>query len=210
VLFDSEPPHALSRAAADGLLRAARGALERFHAEQPLKPAMPLPELRRRAFRALPPAVADRLLAELAAGGTLRLLPDAAALAGHEVRFSAEEERARAWLVDASLRAGLAGIDAAAAAAAAGLDPGTVERVTRALQGEGVLARIGSGTLVHREHLDRLKAEVRRLVPRGQKLDVAVVKEVTGLTRKHVIPLLEYLDRERVTRRSGSERFVVG
>jgi selenocysteine-specific elongation factor len=137
-------------------------------------------------------------------------LPDAAALAGHEVRFSAEEERARASLVDASLRAGLAGIDAAAAAAAAGLDPGTVERVTRALQGEGVLARIGSGTLVHREHLDRLKAEVRRLVPRGQKLDVAVVKEVTGLTRKHVIPLLEYLDRERVTRRSGSERFVVG
>jgi Elongation factor SelB, winged helix len=32
---------------------------------------------------------------------------------------------------------------------------------------------------------------------------------MTGLTRKHVIPLLEYLDRERVTRRVGAERTVL-
>jgi selenocysteine-specific elongation SelB-like protein len=32
---------------------------------------------------------------------------------------------------------------------------------------------------------------------------------MTGLTRKFVIPLLEYLDRERVTRRSGTDRTVI-
>jgi selenocysteine-specific elongation factor len=36
-----------------------------------------------------------------------------------------------------------------------------------------------------------------------------VVKELTGLTRKHVIPLLEYLDRERVTRRAGADRVLL-
>ena len=34
-------------------------------------------------------------------------------------------------------------------------------------------------------------------------------RRVTGLSRKYVIPLLEYLDRERVTRRAGGERVVV-
>jgi selenocysteine-specific elongation factor len=41
-------------------------------------------------------------------------------------------------------------------------------------------------------------------------MDVAVFKEVTGgLTRKHAIPLLEYLDRERITRRVGNEREIL-
>ena len=34
-------------------------------------------------------------------------------------------------------------------------------------------------------------------------------KELTGLTRKYAIPLLEYLDRERVTRRQGDERIIL-
>jgi len=50
---------------------------------------------------------------------------------------------------------------------------------------------------------------VRRRWPPGTRLDVGAFKEVTGLTRKFVIPLLEYLDRERVTRRSGPDRVVL-
>ena len=42
------------------------------------------------------------------------------------------------------------------------------------------------------------------------KIDVAVFKEITGgLTRKYAIPLLEFLDRERVTRRVGNEREIL-
>jgi len=38
---------------------------------------------------------------------------------------------------------------------------------------------------------------------------VADFKELTGLSRKYAIPLLEYLDRERVTRRDGEERIIL-
>ena len=34
-------------------------------------------------------------------------------------------------------------------------------------------------------------------------------KELAGITRKYAIPLLEYLDRERVTRRAGDERVIL-
>ena len=40
-------------------------------------------------------------------------------------------------------------------------------------------------------------------------MDVARFKDLTGVTRKYAIPLLEYLDRERVTRRVGNERVIL-
>jgi selenocysteine-specific elongation factor len=57
----------------------------------------------------------------------------------------------------------------------------------------------------HPETLERLKADVRTL----PSLDVAVFKTRYGVTRKFAIPLLEYLDRERVTRRVGDKRIVL-
>jgi selenocysteine-specific elongation factor len=74
---------------------------------------------------------------------------------------------------------------------------------------EGLLLRVGEAFLVHRDRLDALKAEVRQRWPPGTRLDVAGFKDLTGLTRKFVIPLLEFLDRERVTRRAGNERQVL-
>jgi selenocysteine-specific elongation factor len=41
------------------------------------------------------------------------------------------------------------------------------------------------------------------------RIDVPAFKEMTGVTRKYAIPLLEYLDRERVTRRQGDERIIL-
>jgi selenocysteine-specific elongation factor len=58
--------------------------------------------------------------------------------------------------------------------------------------------------------LERLKGEVRTLKDQGAKaVDVAAFKERYGLSRKYAIPLLEYLDRERVTRRVGDARVVL-
>jgi selenocysteine-specific elongation factor len=44
---------------------------------------------------------------------------------------------------------------------------------------------------------------------KSAKIDVAMFKELTGVSRKYAIPLLEYLDRERVTKRVGDERTIL-
>jgi selenocysteine-specific elongation factor len=44
---------------------------------------------------------------------------------------------------------------------------------------------------------------------RGTLIDVARFKEITGLSRKYAIPLLEYLDRGRITRKQGGQRLVL-
>jgi selenocysteine-specific elongation factor len=59
----------------------------------------------------------------------------------------------------------------------------------------------------HAEALQRLKQDVAAM--KGSTVDVATFKERYGLSRKFAIPLLEYLDRERVTRRTGDARLVL-
>ena len=50
---------------------------------------------------------------------------------------------------------------------------------------------------------------MRGLKSKNPKLGVGEFKNLTGVTRKFAIPLLEYLDRQRVTRRVGDERTIL-
>jgi selenocysteine-specific elongation factor len=73
---------------------------------------------------------------------------------------------------------------------------------------EGKLVRLGDDSLfVHQDALAGLKERIQVL--RGQTLDVAQFKLLAGVSRKYAIPLLEYLDRERVTRKQGDRRMVL-
>jgi selenocysteine-specific elongation factor len=199
----------VAASALEELGAAALRALEGYHAKEPLRAAMPREALRDRAFAGAPAAAFERVLRELAAAGRVRLAPEAVALSGHAVRLRPDEQEARRLLAEAARAAGLAGVEVEALAASAGSDRALLERVARVLVSEKALARVGERALVDPQALDELKRRLRERFARGAKLEVGVVKELTGLTRKHVIPLLEYLDRERVTRRAGADRVLL-
>ncbi|MGD8895550.1 MAG: selenocysteine-specific translation elongation factor [Acidobacteriota bacterium] len=210
VTLGKDPLVLVSREALGRLGREALEALERHHHERPLDPGIPREELRSRVFVSAPAAAFERTLRDLADAGKVRIGPDFVALSEHKVQLSAGEEEARRVLVEEAEKAGLAGVEVRAVAERSGQEAARLERVARVLAREGLLERVGAGLLLHRSHLDSLKEEVRRRWPSGSRLDVAAMKEMTGLSRKYVIPLLEYLDRERVTRRSGNDRLVMG
>jgi selenocysteine-specific elongation factor len=208
-VLGQDPAVVVSREALARLGEAALAALEDFHRSQPLEAGMPREELRARAFGSVPGAVFERVLADLAAAGEARLLPDTVAAARHEVRLTAGEEDARQLLLDAVGAAGLAGVEVPALAERSKKDAKILERVARVLVAERVLDRVGAGLLVRRDYLEALKLRVRERWPAGAKVEVGAFKDLTGLSRKYVIPLLEYLDREKVTRRAGNDRIVL-
>jgi selenocysteine-specific elongation factor len=209
VALGQEPAVIVAAVALQELAVAAIGALETFHAKEPLRAAMPREALREGAFASAPAAAFEHVLRDLAAAGRVRLAPDAVALAGHAVRLRPEEEAARLLLTRAAGAAGLAGIELAAVAAGTRTERALLERVARVLVGEKALTRVGEQALVDPQALEELKRRLRERLASGAKVEVGVVKELTGLTRKHVIPLLEYLDRERVTRRAGADRVLL-
>jgi selenocysteine-specific elongation factor len=82
-----------------------------------------------------------------------------------------------------------------------------IEGVIGFLVKQGTLVRLGEGIYVHR---DALAAARERIGARkGETIDVGQFKEYFGLSRKIAIPLLEWMDREGVTKRVGDARKVL-
>jgi selenocysteine-specific elongation factor len=88
------------------------------------------------------------------------------------------------------------------------LKEGEMRGLVTLLLRDKILIQMGSENLfIHHEALARLRLEIGKL--RGQTVDVARFKQLTGLSRKYAIPLLEYLDRQRITRKVGDHRLVI-
>jgi len=183
-------------------------ALGAYHAAEPLSEGLPREEARERLFGRAAPVVFEHVLATLAAAGTI-VARDRLALARHRVALSPEEARACDALAAAFREAGLAPPDLASAATAAGIPAALADRMAKHLLRQKALVKVDV-LLFDPGALDRLKTEVRALKAAGPaRVDVASFKERYGITRKYAIPLLEYLDRERVTRRMGDARIVL-
>jgi len=183
--------------------------LQGHHRANPLSEGMSREEARERIFGKAAPAVFAHVIGRLTSTGQIAGR-DRLALGGHQVSLSPEEARVRDRLVQAYRDARLEPPDLAAAAAAAGTSRETAQRVLALLLRQKALVKVD--TLVfHPEALNALKQDVRELKHSGgtAQVDVAAFKEKYGVTRKYAIPLLEYLDRERVTRRVGDSRIVL-
>ena len=184
--------------------------LAAFHQTSPLAAGMPLEEVRGRWFAATPPAVFDRIIAALVAAGTVSA-KDTLALASHRVTLTDEETQVYAWVDRRFAEAGFSPPDAAALAAESRRAPALVERIVQLMVKQKRLVRVD--TLVfHHDVLERLKQEVAARKGTGggsATVDVKAFKDTYDLSRKFAIPLLEYLDRERVTRRAGEVRIVL-
>ena len=186
--------------------------LAAHHRSRPLSGGMPREELREHLFARGHAAVFDRALDDLAAASPPAIfVKDRVALATHRVELTPEEERARAAIERAYRDGGLKPLDAAAIAAVVGAPAPVVDRMLKLLLRQKTLVKVDA-LLFHDETLKRLKAEVmafKESAGAGARIDVATFKERFGVSRKFAIPLLEYLDRERVTRRVGESRVVL-
>ena len=85
----------------------------------------------------------------------------------------------------------------------------TARKIVQLLIKDNVLVKINEEMTVDRDALRKLIENVRALKAGSAKFGVKEFKELTGLSRKFAVPLLEYLDGQRVTRRVGDERIIL-
>ncbi len=129
-------------------------------------------------------------------------------LSGASAQAQAADQRQLDAVADAYRRAGLQAPLPAEVARTLGISQADMKRLLTTLLRAKVLERLGADDLlVHSEALGQLEGKVRAL--RGQLLDVSRFKQITGLSRKYAIPLLEHLDRAQVTRKQGEARLVL-
>jgi len=183
--------------------------LRAHHRANPLDEGMPREEARERIFGRAAPAVFSHVVQSLVAAGRMAGR-ERLALAGHQVSLTPEEARVQERLLQIYRDARLGPPDVGAAAATAGTSREMAERMVALLVRQKALVKIDT-LIFHPDALEALRQDVQALKDRGSgaQVDVASFKEKYGVTRKYAIPLLEYLDRERVTRRVGDSRVVL-
>jgi selenocysteine-specific elongation factor len=89
------------------------------------------------------------------------------------------------------------------------VDKARAQKIVTLLLRDKVLVKISEDLVFHRDALLDLRKRMTSEKSKSPKIDVARFKDVTGVSRKYAIPLLEYLDREHVTRRMGDERVIL-
>jgi selenocysteine-specific elongation factor len=89
------------------------------------------------------------------------------------------------------------------------VDKARAQKIVTLLLREKVLVKISEELVFHRSALENLRKQLAVEKVKSPKIDVARFKELTGVSRKYAIPLLEYLDREHVTRRVGDVREIL-
>ena len=186
--------------ARDRLVRA----VGEFHRAQPLAAGIAKQDLKARELADAPAFLVDALLAaaaEIAVDGeTVRLRT-------HRVVLKEDEEQAKGKIEQAFEQAGLAAPAVGETLAKSGVEAARARRLLEILIREKRLVRVSAELVLHRAAMERLRGLLA--AHRGTRFGVGVFKDWTGVSRKYAIPLLEYLDREHVTRREGDERLVL-
>jgi selenocysteine-specific elongation factor len=186
-----------------------RAEIEKFHRANALAEGIPKEDLHARAAADVRPEVFRAALEELAAGGAIVLAGDIVKRAGREIAMLPEEARAKEQIEQAFSSAGLAVPSLKEVLSKLPVEARRAQKLLQILLREHVLVKVSEDLVFHRAAMARLRELlVDYKKKRGERLPIAAFKELTGISRKYAIPLLEHLDRERVTRRVGDERVI--
>ena len=184
--------------------------VERFQKDNPLLPGIAREDLRASLGKRTRVEAFRAALQELLDAKKLAAQGDMVKKAGSEITLTLEETRARAQIETAFAKAGLAVPSVSEVLVQLAIEKTRAEKILQILLREKVLVRVSAELVFHGAALERLSGMLKEYKKaKGERIGVPSFKELTGITRKYAIPLLEYLDRQRVTRRAGDERVIL-
>ena len=188
----------------DGLL----SVLDAFHKQNPLVAGMSKEELRAQLSEASP-EVFNRAFEDAVKARGIELAGELVHLPGRGVAMKDEEAESRQTIEVAFASAGLKVPAMKDVLAGLKVDKARAQKIVTLLLRDKVLVKISEDLVFHRDALADLRQRMAAEKLKSPRIDVGRFKDVTGVSRKYAIPLLEYLDRERVTRRVGDERVIL-
>ena len=197
----------LSSGAWEGMKKQVVGVLDEFHRTNPLVSGINKEELRAQtgAGQVAFAAILQQLVQEI----KLAVSGDLVSLAGRGVVMKDEEAESKKKIDEAFAAAGLKVPALNEVLGGLKIDKVRAQKIVTLLLRDKVLTKVSDELVFHRSALEELRKRVAAHKTKSATIDVATFKELTGVSRKYAIPLLEYLDRERVTKRVGDTRQIL-
>ena len=204
--YDPENQRFLLTATAKELEEEICRVLSAYHRENPLKTGLSKEELRRK----LPPQMEVRLfnylLNRLVTAKRIALEQDLVRLAAHKVQLAGAQEDLSQKLEDLYRRGQLSPPTLKELEAALRTPAKQIQTLLQVLTRQGRLVKVKEDLYFHQEAINGLKAMLVDFLKKNKEITVLQFKDLTQVSRKFTIPLLEYFDTARTTVRVGDAR----
>ena len=191
----------------DGLAKETVNVVAKFHAANPLVPGLSKEALRETLD--VNAEVLNATIDTLAREKRIEAVGELVRLPGRGVVMKDEEAESKKIIESAFASAGLKVPFLRDVLAGLKVDKSRAEKIVTLLLRDKTLIKLSDELVFHRSALEELRRQMTAYKAKSAKIDVGKFKDMTGVSRKYAIPLLEYLDRERVTRRVGDERVIL-
>ena len=189
--------------------------LERHHKREPLARGMLRETLREKLFARALPEVFSAVIGRLEVKGEVTSEKDVIRLSSHRVGLTDQDAKLSEQIEKVYLDAGVEAPSLDEAMTRARVAPAQRTQARKILQlllDGGKLVRVHGDMFMHVTAIHNLKKKLHAYSAEhaaDQLIDVPTFKTLAGVSRKYAIPLLEYLDREQVTRRAGDKRLIL-
>ncbi len=189
--------------------------IENHHRREPLKRGILRETLREKIFAHLTPEIFRRVIGNLEEGGKIVSANETIRSASHNLELSSEEKTLRDRLekiyTDAKLEAPKLEDAMIAAIERTKLSKETARKIFQLLLNSGAVIKVTDEFYFDKNAIDALIKSLKVFAEKtpDRLIDMAAFKEIANVSRKYAIPLLEYFDRERITRRAGDKRLVL-
>jgi len=205
----------IARDSFDRLRVALVAELERHHKREPLARGMLRETLREKVFTHSAPELFNGVVARLEAEGKVVSEKDIVRSSKHSVGLSDKDVELSKLIEQIYLAAGVEAPsldDAMTKANVAAPQRAQARKLLQLLLDDRKLVRIQGEMFMHAKVIDDLKTKLLTYASQHEPdrlIDVPAFKDLAGVSRKYAIPLLEYFDREQVTRRAGDKRLIL-
>ena len=189
--------------------------LERHHKREPLARGMLRETLREKLFAHSLPEVFSAVIAGLEAKGAAISEKDVIRSSHHRVDLTDQDAKLSAQIEKVYLDAGVEAPtldEAMTRAGVAAAQRNQARKILQLLLDGRNLIRVHGDMLMHAIVLENLKTKLQDYGAQHEPdrlIDVSTFKNLAGVSRKYAIPLLEYFDREHITRRAGDKRIIL-
>lgn len=194
------------RDAYEALTAALRRRLDAFHRREPLRAGMPREMVRRELLPQVDVKVFAELLERWADAGIVKLAGEAVSAPDFEVRLDARLQEAQTRLLEQYEAAGRTPPGWEQAIAGLPVDPQEARALADDLVARGRLIRISDDLLFAAGAYAQMQAAVLDLLEQKGAAGIGEIRDHLATSRKYLIPLLEYLDQQQLTRRRGDQR----
>ncbi|PIE66698.1 MAG: selenocysteine-specific translation elongation factor [Deltaproteobacteria bacterium] len=180
--------------------------LATYHRENPLKPGISKEELKSKFPRQADGKLFMLILNRMIKDKQLVLDEDTVRLASHTVSLQVDQKALQAKIQETYRRSDLTPPYFREIVRTLDVDPKSAKGVLDLLVGEGALVKVKEDLYYDRKNLDQLKARLVAYILENGEITTPAFKDMTGASRKYVIPLIEYFDVTNVTIRVGDIR----